>query len=178
MRRCLERKLITRRRFKRVWFTLDRPVLESLRQLASSAAGEADDDATPLGACAECCSPFLLGLRLPQHALEVLTATLGDLTAWRWLTAANLYWSALVGLVLLLENFAVSRREQPRSATGGGMVLLGLRWPEPGGCVLLWWLWQQVVLLCIMHSRRFMRVVRRLWRGPIFAFYCKLCASQ
>jgi hypothetical protein len=32
----------------------------------------------------------------------------------------------------------------------------------------------QVVLLQIFFSPRFVHVVGRLWRGPIFAFYCKL----
>eukprot|EP00953_Heterococcus_sp_UTEX-ZZ885_P022614 12500-Heterococcus_DN1.PRE.3 len=49
-----------------------------------------------------------------------------------------------------------------------------MAWPEPGGWWLAWWLFQQVVLLQIFFSPRFVHVVGRLWRGPIFAFYCKL----
>lgn len=47
-------------------------------------------------------------------------------------------------------------------------------WPRPGGVVLLWWLHQMVILLHILFSPRFNRVVRQLWQvahRPILTFY-------
>ena len=39
---------------------------------------------------------------------------------------------------------------------------------------LAWWLWQQLVLLHVMYSSRFVRIVERLWHNPeMYSFYVK-----
>ena len=54
-------------------------------------------------------------------------------------------------------------------------------WPQPGGFMLSWWLHQLVVLLHILFSPRFNRVVRQLWiraHRRILSFYLTMSVAR
>lgn len=114
----------------------------------------------PLGPCARCGSLYLPGFRLPT-VRELIAVTWEDEMAWRRAGDCLLMWVMGVSIVALSEA----------AYRGHGELLF---WPEEGGQVLFWWMFQYVISLNIFLSPRFARVVDLLWLGPIFRFYAKL----
>jgi len=118
-----------------------------------------------VGHCVRCGVHYRAGYRLPLSLAEVLQTAVRDPNFWNRFKNCFVHWSALVLLTAALEG-AVTYDSHGR--------VLGLAWPQPGGVTLAWWLWQQVVLLHVMYSSRFGRIVDRLWHNPnIYSFYVK-----
>jgi hypothetical protein len=113
--------------------------------------------------CASCGHRYEAGWRLPRSMRELVSVTVRDSVAWGRALSCLVYWFALILLVHLLERW-----------TGDGASIGLIAWPEPGGLWLAWWLLQQVMLLQIFFSPRFVDVVGCLWGGPFFSFYLKL----
>lgn len=97
--------------------------------------------------CHVCGDAYNIGVRLPLTVVELSQLTLNDPFAMSRIGKCLFIWIALVCLSSIISPVSV---------------------------IFDIWLLEQVVLLDIFFSDRFLCTVRHLWRGPIFVFYCQL----
>mmetsp|Transcript_11084 Transcript_11084/g.41400 ORF Transcript_11084/g.41400 Transcript_11084/m.41400 type:complete len:506 (-) Transcript_11084:183-1700(-) len=144
-----------------------------------------------LRTCSTCGGAVRRGWRLPDNLMEMAVCAIRDGISWRRFRNVWIYSIAIFGLILVVEGQAATDTSPvatlripsfslPALQPLGGAEAreayteVNLTWPVIGGATLGWWVAQQVLLLQVFFSVRFSRVVSRLWRGPLYGFYCRL----
>ncbi|GMI01032.1 hypothetical protein TrST_g9304 [Triparma strigata] len=149
-RSCLEEVLRSKKALERGGVCVDEGI-GAVGEVYGRSLGQA-------AGCTTCGVKYRVSFRLPSTLAEICSVTLED-------EAAKARFLSVLGVFAVLVLVFV---------VGEGIWEGRLRALGAGDVPFLWWQMQQTTMLHIMFSSRFSEIVARLWRGPIFVFYCRL----